>query len=147
MSEEDTSSSCWPRVASARERERVHGFSQRGHEIRRFDQCFTSTEHPPPRDCRLMKRTTKMATTLRLTVDEVDALRKALLNEHGRLVRYFADLHCTGYSAAAIQVCCQRSRVEALLDRIDMLQAPVQAVGRITSERPSSTTRLDGLAA
>jgi hypothetical protein len=88
-----------------------------------------------------------MAMTLRLTVDELEAVRKALLNEHGRLVKYFADLHCTGYSAAAIQVCCERSRIEALLDRLEMPQVPVQAVASTTSGRPSSLPRPDGLAA
>jgi hypothetical protein len=65
---------------------------------------------------------------LRLSNEQVELMRTALRNEHAKVLQEFAHLHCVGYSPAGIELCQQRSRIDALLHQLDHPSAELSTV-------------------
>jgi hypothetical protein len=62
--------------------------------------------------------------TLRITSDEIEEVRRALCSAYGEVVRELGRYYGLGYSAAGIQLCRRKWKLEAMLRQLDGPEEP-----------------------
>ena len=62
--------------------------------------------------------------TLRLAIDEIEEVRRALSSAYGEVIRELGQYDGLGYSPAGIQLCRRKWKLEAMLRRLDGPEEP-----------------------